>query len=114
MSLISTVVKPVHREGYRFIAGFAAATLLLFLVSDLLGAVGLVLTVWCYYFFRDPPRVTPAREGLVVSPADGVVSMITPATPPAELGLGAEPRTRVSVFMNVFDCHVNRRRPAAG
>ena len=113
MSLISTVVKPVHREGYRFIAGFAAATLLLFLVSDLLGAVGLVLTIWCYYFFRDPPRVTPTREGLVVSPADGVVSMITPATPPAELGLGAEPRTRVSVFMNVFDCHVNRT-PAGG
>ena len=113
MSLISTVVKPVHREGYRFIAGFAAATLVLFLVSDLLGAVGLVLTIWCYYFFRDPPRVTPTREGLVVSPADGVVSMITPATPPAELGLGAEPRTRISVFMNVFDCHVNRT-PAGG
>ena len=113
MSLISTVVKPVHREGYRFIAGFAAATLVLFLVSDLLGWVGVGLTIWCCYFFRDPPRVTPAREGLVVSPADGVVSMITPATPPAELGLGAEPRTRVSVFMNVFDCHVNRT-PAGG
>ena len=108
MSLISTVVKPVHPEGYRFIAVFAVATLLLFLVSDVLGAVGLVLTVWCYYFFRDPPRVTPVREGLVVSPADGVVSMIAPAVPPAELGLGAEPMTRVSVFMNVFDCHVNR------
>ena len=113
MSLISTVVKPVHREGNRFIAGFAAATLVLFLVSDLLGWIGVGLTIWCCYFFRDPPRVTPAREGLVVSPADGVVSMITPATPPAELGLGAEPRTRVSVFMNVFDCHVNRT-PAGG
>ena len=108
MSLISTVVKPVHREGYRFIAGFAVATLLLFLVSGLLGALGLLLTVWCVYFFRDAPRVTPVREGLVVSPADGVVSMIAPATPPAELGLGPEPRTRVSVFMNVFDGHVNR------
>jgi phosphatidylserine decarboxylase len=101
-------VKPVHREGYRFIAGFAAATLVLFLVSDLLGWVGVGLTVWCYYFFRDPSRVTPAREGLVVSPADGVVSGVGPAVPPLELGLGAEPRTRVSVFMNVFDCHVNR------
>jgi len=108
VSLLSTVVKPVHREGYRFIAAFAVATLLLFLVSDLLGAVGLVLTIWCYYFFRDPSRVTPVRTGLVVSPADGVVSFIGPAAPPPELGLGAEPRTRVSVFMNVFDCHVNR------
>jgi phosphatidylserine decarboxylase len=108
VSLISTVVKPVHREGYRFIAAFAVATLLLFLISTVLGALGLVLTVWCYYFFRDPPRVTPVREGLVVSPADGVVSAIAPAVPPTELGLGAEPRTRISVFMNVFDCHVNR------
>ena len=83
-------------------------------LSGFLAAVGLVLTVWCVYFFRDPPRVTPAREGLIVSPADGVVSAIAPAAPPPELGLGAEPRTRVSIFMNVFDCHVNRapaRRP---
>ena len=108
MSLLSTVVKPVHPRGlplHRRLRGGDAAAVL---VSDLLGAAGLVLTVWCYYFFRDPPRVTPARDGLVVSPADGVVSMIAPAVPPAELGLGAEPRTRVSVFMNVFDCHVNR------
>jgi phosphatidylserine decarboxylase len=113
VSLISTVVKPVHPEGYRFIAAFAAATLLLYLVSGLLGAIGLGLTVWCTYFFRDPPRVTPVRDGLVVSPADGVVAMIAPAAPPAELGLGPAPRTRVSVFMNVFDCHVNRA-PAGG
>ena len=108
MSMLATVVKPVHREGYRFIAAFAVVTVLLFLVSDVLGAIGLVLTVWCVYFFRDPPRVTPTRAGLVVSPADGVVSAIAPAVPPAELGLGAAPRTRISVFMNVFDCHVNR------
>jgi phosphatidylserine decarboxylase len=113
VSLISTVVKPVHREGWRFIAAFAVATLVLFIVSDLLGWLGVGLTLWCYYFFRDPPRVTPTREGLVVSPADGVVSGVAPAVPPAELGLGAEPRTRVSVFMNVFDCHVNRA-PADG
>ena len=69
---------------------------------------GVVLTVWCYYFFRDPPRVTPVRAGLVVSPADGAVSMIAPAAPPPELGLGGGLRTRVSIFMNVFDCHVNR------
>jgi len=106
--MLATVVKPVHREGYRFIAAFAVATLVLFLVSDILGAIGLVLTIWCVYFFRDPPRVTPTRAGLVVSPADGVVSAIAPAVPPAELGFGPGPRTRVSVFMNVFDCHVNR------
>ena len=111
--MLATVIKPVHREGYRFIAAFAVVTLLLFLLSDVLGAIGLVLTVWCVYFFRDPPRVTPTRAGLVVSPADGVVSAIAPAVPPAELGFGPGPRTRVSVFMNVFDCHVNRA-PVAG
>jgi phosphatidylserine decarboxylase len=113
MALVSAVMKPLHPEGKRFLAGFAVATVLLYLLSPVLGAVGLVLTVWCYYFFRDPPRVTPTREGLVVSPADGLVSMIAPAAPPPELGLGAEPRTRVSIFMNVFDCHVNRA-PLAG
>jgi phosphatidylserine decarboxylase len=113
VSLLSTVVKPVHPEGHRFIAAFAAGTVLLWLVAPLLGLVGLLLTVWCYYFFRDPPRVTPARDGLVVSPADGVVSSIGPAAPPAELGLGPAPMTRISVFMNVFDCHVNRA-PASG
>ena len=113
MNLISTVMKPVHRDGYRFIAAFAVLTLLLFLVSEVLGAIGLLLTVWCVYFFRDPPRVTPVRDGLVVSPADGVVSMIAPAAPPAELGLGPAPRTRISIFMSVLDGHVNRA-PAGG
>ena len=113
MSLLSSVVKPVHPEGWRFIAAFGAVTLLLLLVSPWLAAVGLILTVWCVYFFRDPARVTPTRPGLVVSPADGVVSAIVPAAPPPELGLGPEPRTRVSIFMNVFDCHVNRT-PLAG
>ncbi len=108
MALISAVVKPMHPEGYRFVGGFAAATLVLFFLSPLAGTAGLVLTVWCYYFFRDPPRVTPTRAGLIVSPADGVVSMIAPAAPPPELGLGAAPLTRISIFMNVFDCHVNR------
>jgi phosphatidylserine decarboxylase len=107
VNLLSSVLKPVHREGYRFIALFAAATIGLFLVSDVAGAVGLGLTVWCYYFFRDPPRVVPVREGLVVSPADGLVSGIGAAAPPPELGIEGAP-TRVSIFMNVFDCHVNR------
>ncbi|UWQ22570.1 phosphatidylserine decarboxylase [Jannaschia sp. W003] len=108
VDLKSTVIKPLHREGPRFVAIFAAVSLALFLVWDPLGWIGLGLTVWCYYFFRDPNRVVPQDEGLVVSPADGVVSLIGPAIPPSELGLGPEPRTRVSVFMSVFDCHVNR------
>ena len=78
-----------------------------------LGWIGVGLTVWCYYFFRDPERVTPDRPGLVVSPADGIVSLIEPAVPPAELGMADMPLTRVSVFMSVFNCHVNRS-PVAG
>lgn len=111
--MLSTVIKPVHREGYPFIGIFAAVTLVLFLIWQPLGWIGVVLTIWCYYFFRDPERVTPQREGLLVSPADGVISLIEPAVPPAELGMGAAPLTRVSVFMNVFNCHVNRV-PIAG
>ena len=112
-SMLSTFLKPMHREGYRFVAIFAGVTALLFLASDVLGWIGVGLTVWCYYFFRDPARVTPLREGLVVSPADGLVSMIGPAVPPAELDMGSDPMTRISVFMNVFNCHVNRV-PVAG
>jgi phosphatidylserine decarboxylase len=108
MGPITSALKPLHREGYRFVALFAVAALVLFLVSDVLGWLGIGLTAWCYYFFRDPERVTPVRDGLVVSPADGVVSMIEPAIPPAELEMGSHPMTRVSVFMNLFDCHVNR------
>jgi phosphatidylserine decarboxylase len=108
MTMLGTFIKPMHREGIRFVAIFAVVAALLFLISDELGWIGVGLTVWCYYFFRDPKRTTPIREGLVVSPADGVVSLIEPAIPPAELGLPDEPLTRVSVFMNVFNCHVNR------
>ena len=111
--MLSTFLKPMHREGYRFVAVFAAATAGLFWLAEPLGWIGVCLTVWCYYFFRDPPRVTPLRDGLVISPADGVVSMIGPAIPPEELGLGPAALTRISVFMNVFNCHVNRL-PIAG
>lgn len=107
-SILSAVIKPMHPEGRRFVAIFAGASVLLGLLWAPLGLIGAGLTVWCYYFFRDPPRVTPARAGLIVSPADGIVSMIVPAVPPAELGLGPEARIRVSIFMNVFNCHVNR------
>lgn len=106
--MLSTVVKPIHKEGYKFIAIFAAVTVVLFLIWQPLGWIGLGLTVWCYYFFRDPVRHVPVREGLLVSPADGVISLIEPAVPPAELGMGEAALTRVSVFMNVFNCHVNR------
>ncbi len=113
MTMLGTFVKPMHREGIAFVAGFAIVSALLFLIADELGWIGVGLTVWCYYFFRDPKRTTPIREGLIVSPADGVVSLIEPATPPAELGMTDTPLTRVSVFMNVFNCHVNRS-PVAG
>ena len=112
-SMLSTVIKPVHKEGYPFIGIFAAVTVVLFLIWQPLGWVGVVLTVWCYYSFRDPDRYTPQRDGLLVSPADGVISLIEPSVPPVELGLGEAPLTRVSVFMNVFNCHVNRV-PIAG
>lgn len=112
-SMLSTVIKPVHREGYPFIGIFAAVTLVLFLIWQPLGWIGVILTVWCYYFFRDPDRHTPQRAGLIISPADGVISLIEPAVPPIELGMGEVPMMRVSVFMNVFNCHVNRT-PIAG
>ena len=106
--MLSSVLTPIHRAGWPFIALFAAVTLLLWWLATPLGLLGLVLTAWCAYFFRDPARVTPDREGLVISPADGVVQMIQPAIPPAELGLDQRPLNRVSIFMNVFNVHVNR------
>ena len=99
---------PIHRQGYPFIAAFAVVTLFLGYFSSILFWIGLILTAWCVYFFRDPERVTPLDDRLVVSPADGVVSAVGPAVPPRELGLGAAEMTRISVFMNVFSCHVNR------
>lgn len=113
MRMRDTFLKPMHPEGRRFVAIFAAITLVLFLIWEPLGWLGVGATVWCYYFFRDPPRASPQREGLVVSPADGVVSLIEEAVPPAELGMEAVALTRVSVFMSVFNCHVNRA-PVAG
>lgn len=108
MRMRDTFIKPMHPEGRRFVAIFAVVTVGLFLISGFLGWIGVGLTVWCYYFFRDPERVTPQRPGVVVSPADGIVSLIEPAVPPAELGMPDVALTRVSVFMSVFNCHVNR------
>jgi phosphatidylserine decarboxylase len=99
---------PIHRAGWPFLAIFAVATVVLWWLWYPLGFAGLLLILWCAYFFRDPDRVTPARAGLVISPADGVVQMIQPAVPPAELGLDQRPRTRISVFMDVLSVHINR------
>ncbi|MBT5911847.1 MAG: phosphatidylserine decarboxylase [Rhodospirillaceae bacterium] len=107
-SLLNNVVVPIAREGWPFIAIFSLVSLVLYVVYAPLGWVGLVLTLWCIYFFRNPDRVTPEREGLLISPADGIVQMIAEVAPPRELDMGTEPVVRVSVFMNVFDCHVNR------
>lgn len=112
MSLVNTITStfvPVHREGWKFVAIAAAVTLVLYWFDlDLLALLALVLTLWCAYFFRDPERVTPLRQGLVISPADGRVSAIESVMPPPELDLPRETFTRISVFMNVFDVHINR------
>ena len=111
MSLINTVrntLVPVHKEGYPFIAGFFVVSLVLGFLWEPLMWVGFILTAWCAYFFRDPERMTPLDDDLVISPADGRVSSIAMMTPPEELGLGTVPMLRITVFMNVFNCHVNR------
>lgn len=108
LETFKSVLVPIHPAGWRFIAIFAGVSLLLAIFSSLLGWAGAILTLWCVYFFRDPVRVTPTREGLVVSAADGVVQKIVTVVPPAELEMGEAPLTRISIFLNVFDVHVNR------
>lgn len=108
MTALKTVLVPINRAGWPFVAAFAVVSALLGMLWTPLGWIGLLLTAWCVYFFRDPDRLTPTRPGLVISPADGMVSMITEAVPPPELGLGDTPLPRISVFLNVFDVHVNR------
>ncbi len=108
MTMLETFLKPMHPEGWRFVPVFGVVTLILFWLWAPLGWLGVLLTIWCYYFFRDPVRSVPQGETLILSPADGVISLIEPAVPPAELGLGPQPLLRVSVFMSVFNCHVNR------
>jgi phosphatidylserine decarboxylase len=108
LASIRSQLAPVHREGLPFIGAFALASLVLFWLWPPLGWLGTVATLWCVYFFRDPERVTPVREGIVVAPADGRVSRVTNAVPPVDINLGERPLPRVSIFMSVFDCHVNR------
>ena len=116
MSILVSVRRqftPIHPDGYKFVAIFALATLALAWLWEPLGWIGAILSCWCIYFFRDPVRHTPVDAQLVVSPADGIVSSLGFYVPPPELGLGSEPMQRISVFMSVFDCHVNRM-PVAG
>ncbi|MBM3646048.1 MAG: phosphatidylserine decarboxylase [Alphaproteobacteria bacterium] len=112
--MLANFLVPIANDGWRFIAIFAGVTFL----GALTGAAWVfwplfLLTLWCIYFFRDPSRAVPQEDGLLISPADGLVQMVVPAVPPAEMGLGSEPLTRVSVFLSVFDVHINRV-PCAG
>jgi len=108
ISLTKYLWFPINREGWPFVALFAVVALLLGQLWPPLGWLGVILTCWCAWFFRDPDRVTPVRDGLVVSPADGVVQLLGLAPPPRELEMGDEPRMRISVFMSVFSVHINR------
>lgn len=113
MSALQTVIVPINTAGYPFIAAFAIVSFLLTFVAGELGWIGFILTAWCVYFFRDPPRVVPQDPNFIISPADGTVVKIEKVLPPAELEMGTERLTCVSVFLNVFDVHVNRA-PCAG
>ncbi|MGB8842114.1 MAG: phosphatidylserine decarboxylase [Aliidongia sp.] len=111
--MLKHVLHPIHPDGWKFVALFVAVTLMLFLLWQPLGWAGVVASAWCIYFFRDPPRVTPVRPGLVVSPADGLVVSVGTSLPPAELDMEMRPMTKIGVFLNVFDVHINRV-PMAG
>ncbi len=111
MPVIDSIRKqltPIHPQGYPFVGGFALVSLFLFWLWTPLGWLATLATIWCAYFFRDPERVTPVRDGIVVAPADGRVSQVVNVVPPAEFNLGTLPLRRVSIFMSVFDCHINR------
>ena len=110
---IRRAMVPIHREGYPYIVGFVIVTVVLGFLSAPLGVLALFPTVWCVLFFRDPERVVPIDPTLALAPADGRVSIVDNAIPPAELDLGIEPMVRVSIFMSVFDVHINRT-PLAG
>ncbi len=108
-NLLKLVSFPIHKEGFKFILIFALVTVILSLMSHSLGLIGLVLTLWCIFFFRDPHRVIPVEEGVLVSPADGVVTRVDyDVSAPSELNLSDKKFNKISVFLNVFDVHVNR------
>lgn len=99
---------PLHKDGLKFVAIFAIVSFILYLIYKPLGLMGFVATGWCAYFFRMPKRVTPTKEGVIIAPADGIVSLFSEVEPPVEYNIGSEKRTRVSIFLNVFDVHVQR------
>ena len=111
--MIDKVFPKIHDEGYKFIVIFGLVTIILYFISNFLGLVGLVLTIWCYYFFRDPERFPINDENYLVSPADGLVLQVQDSVGPKELNMEGKKFTKVSIFMNVFDCHVNRT-PCSG
>ena len=106
--MLQSIFVPINRAGWPFIAVFFSLTVIAAYFSEPLGWVGVIITGWCVYFFRDPERFTPTRDGLVISPADGAVQMIEEAIPPSELEMGDKPLNRIAIFMNIFDVHVNR------
>ena len=111
--MIDKIFPKLHNEGYRFILIFIVLTIVLYLINGFLGFIGLVLTIWCYYFFRDPDRVSIEDENYLISPADGEVLQVLETNGPKELGLENKNYNKISIFMNVFDCHVNRT-PCSG
>ena len=111
--MLDKIFPKIHNEGYKFIVIFVLATIILYFISGFLGFIGLVLTIWCYYFFRDPERISIGDENYLTSPADGLILQVLETDGPKELGLENKKFTKVSIFMNVFDCHVNRS-PCAG
>ena len=110
---MSKIFPKIHNEGYKFIIIFAIATIILYFLNGFLGFLGLVLTIWCYYFFRDPERISIGDENFLTSPADGMVLQVLETNGPKELGLENKKYKKISIFMNVFDCHVNRS-PCSG
>ena len=106
--MIDKVFPKIHNEGYKFLVIFSFATLILYLISGFLGLIGLLLTIWVYYFFRDPDRISINDENYLVSPADGLVLQVEDLDGPKELNLEGKKFKKVSIFMNIFDCHVNR------
>ena len=113
MIMLDKILPKLHNEGYRFIVIFLAATVVLYLINGFLGFVGMVLTIWCYYFFRDPDRISIEDDNYLTSPADGEVLQVIETDGPKELGLENRKFQKISIFMNVFDCHVNRS-PCSG
>ena len=110
---MSKIFPKIHNEGYKFVIIFVIATIILYFINGFLGFIGLVLTIWCYYFFRDPERVSIGDDNYLTSPADGIVLQVMDTTGPKELGLENKQMKKISIFMDVFDCHVNRS-PCSG